>query len=710
MRWASQVIFGRWHHALRLAAAVTAIIALYTTDAAAAVPTGGRTWEMVSPTAPMSARMFVVRPMSDDSDRFVYSTISPFPGSEAGPIFTFVATERGQAGWINTPVSLPYSIDSSQGVFFQLLPIFPAAFSKDLHSVAWLSTVPLTPEGPPENQFGLYRKSKEKTPEFIAKVGQGALVFGYPGFVDIASDGSRVIFTTKEHLLASDAGRTSGSSIYEWDGSTLHLVDVDSGGSLLSECGADLSHANGMSASAKLVFFTIPGECGGIEKESVYVRNLEAGTTTRISSSNCTRVDCDGPQDATFATATRDGSLAFITTKQQLTNEDHDEGTDLYRYDVNAHGLTLISGGSSEASGEVIPGQIYPSDDGTRVYFLGSGQVLPGESTSGTKLFLADSGGVHLVAELQYATKPEVQVSANGTRVVFTTEGRLLPSDTDSKLDVYLYDANQENLTHLSIGPTGGNGSSTAFISSLVERPEFQTTGDSQPFYAIDGSGERIIFSTTEALVPEDINEKLDVYEWWNGQLGLISSGQDEFDSGFVGVSRDGRSALFVTNASLSPADVDGGNRDFYIARLEGGFPEEEAEEGCDVKLCPAAPREPVVRPAPKTLSPSAQSSGRIRVIGIRSKKAGVVGASTVVLAEVPAPGLVSASVWVRQGGRKIVLATGTAGAVRAGKVRIDLRLTRAGRKSLHGMPQRGRLTVEEGSSMVSQSVKMDLG
>jgi hypothetical protein len=692
-------------------AAGVVVSATFVPKAEAALPAGGRSWELVTDAEPTSARTFSVWAMNEDDERFAYSTFGPAPGSESGPFVTFRVAERGQTGWTNRPLSMPYSVFEDNEILYDLEPLVPAAFSADLHTGAWISSMPLTQDAPPEKEFGLYRKTDGQAPEFIAKVGTGAFTFAYPGFVDIAKDGGRVIFTTEEHLLAADAGRSSGESIYAWDGATrsLQLLDVDNGGNLLSPCGAHVSQANGMSATADLVFFTVPACEGNVAK--VYVRDLTTDTTTQVSASECARIDCNAAQDATFVGATSDGSAAFITTKQQLTDEDHDEAADLYRYDVATGELTLLSGGSAEASGEVLQEQVYPSDDGSRVYFRGTGEVIHGESSTGEKMFLADAGGVRFVAQISFPTKPEIQVSADGTRALFVTQTQLLPSDTDSQQDVYLYDAGQEAVTQISTSPSGGNGPYAALFSSPIERPELETMGDFEPFFAIDGSGEHLFFYTAEALVPEDVNEKVDVYEWSNGQLGLISSGEDGFDSGFAGVSRNGRTVLFVTNASLLPADRDGGNRDFYVARVGGGFPEEEGEEGCDVKLCPVSQREQLVRPTPKSLSPSAgEGGGHIRVIRVGSKKAGVVGRSTAVLAEVPRPGLVSASVWVRDGGKRVVLAAGSAHATRPGKVRIELRPTRSGQNSSAAHIRKGLLTVKEGDSMISQAVKLDLG
>jgi hypothetical protein len=645
--------------------------------------------------------------MGADGDKFAYSTFGPFPGSDAGPFGDWVIAERGTTGWTSTPISFPYSIYEMEEPILDLMPIFPAAFSGDLHTVLWLASVPLTPDGPPEGELALYRKAPGEEFEFVAWIGSGVTFF-YGGFADIASDGGRVVFTTKRHLLPADAGRTEGASIYAWENGSLELVDVDNGGALLSTCGTQLSTANGMSVSADLVFFTVPAACAGVAK--VYVRDLETGTTTQISASQCTRVDCNPPAGATFQGAVRDGSVAFLTTEQQLTNDDHDVARDLYRYETGTGELTLLSGGSDEAEGEVNSRLVFPSEDGGSVYFRATGEVVPDEATTGEKLFLADSSGLRLVAEATFPPRAEVQLSADGTRAVFVTKSNALPSDTDSQSDVYLFDADEESLTRVSTGPSGGNGLYSAAIDSPVKRPEFETMGDERPYYAIDADGERIFLWTEEQLIPEDTNAKVDVYEWWNGDLGLISSGDGDFDTGFVGASRDGRSVLIVTNSTLIPADVDGGNRDFYIARLEGGFPEPEEPSTCADVLCPGPPRGELTRPVPASMAAIPRKSSRLRLIRVRSEAGNAVGRSTVVLAAVPRPGFVSASVWIRRGGRKVVLAAGSTGAVRPGRVRIDLRLTRSGGRSSDAQAPKGHLTVKAADSTVTRSVKLRLG
>jgi hypothetical protein len=76
-----------------------------------------------------------------------------------------------------------------------------------------------------------------------------------------------------------------------------------------------------------------------------------------------------------------------------------------------------------------------------------------------------------------------------------------------------------------------------------------------------------VFFSTEASLVPQDTNGVLDVYEWHEGEISLLSSGQDPLPSDFLGASPDGANVFFGTHARLVPADTSGGGN-VYDARV----------------------------------------------------------------------------------------------------------------------------------------------
>jgi len=654
---------------------------------------------------PSSSRVLGNRPLGDDADRLVYSTVGPPPGSPSGALFGYDTSVRGSSGWLSTPLGYPYDIESTN-IFAVFAPAEPVSFSEDLRTRLWASLSPLTPDGPPEGETALYREVEGQPLELISEVGSiGPLE--YPGFAGLSSDGGTIVFDTRKHILPADAARTRGTSIFAWKSGNLQEVDVDSGGALLSTCGAEISNANGMALSGRRVFFSVPARCNGTEK--VYLRDLEAETTVEVSASQCARVDCNAAADVKYAGATPDGSFVYMTTTQQLTGDDEDSKRDLYAYEVATGELTLLSGGSPAAAGEVESVVAFPSENPGRVYFAARGELLPGESGSGEKLFLADGSGIHFVAEASiplFAEEQQIQLTPDGRRALFVTAAKLLPGDTDSQADAYLYDADEEALTRISTGPSGGNGAFPASITapSPLNLHGFEA-GDLRPYIAIDTTGDRTFFTTEEPLVPEDTNGEFDVYEHAHGATEMITPGNLPFKSDFAGASRDGRTVLFATNADILPGDRDGNARDLYAARLGGGFPEAQ-QSGCDPASCPLPETPRLSRGAPPSTAPIVRRRRRLRVLRVaRRPRRGAIR----VVVMLPAPGLLAGRLWIRRGRRRIVLGRGRVGVARPGRTRLALRLRRFVRRRAGRRPRRVHLTVRGGRERVSRVVKVRL-
>jgi len=208
------------------------------------------------------------------------------------------------------------------------------------------------------------------------------------------------------------------------------------------------------------------------------------------------------------------------------------------------------------------------------------------------------------------------------------------------------------------------------------------------------------------------VDSKLDVYEWTGGQLGLVTPAAGDADSKFGGASRDGRTVIFGTSETLTPADEDGGDTDFYAARLGGGFPEPEQSSACDGASCARPSHPPLARRTPNSTNLPARHRGRIRLRGIRSPGAGnAVDGGTTLLVSVPTPGLVSASVWVHRGGKKVLLLRGREGVVKPGRVRVRLHLKAAGRGGAAADIRKAQLRVTEGGALAaSRVVRIGLG
>jgi hypothetical protein len=82
-----------------------------------------------------------------------------------------------------------------------------------------------------------------------------------------------------------------------------------------------------------------------------------------------------------------------------------------------------------------------------------------------------------------------------------------------------------------------------------------------------------VFFTTRAALVLNDANGRMDVYEWEGGVPQLISSGIGAFDSGLLTASSDGVDVDFFTHDKLAPEEDDNGAQmRIYDARSGGGF------------------------------------------------------------------------------------------------------------------------------------------
>ncbi len=676
------------------------VVASVVPSAASAAPTEGRAWELVTPREPTAAIVSSLAYVSPTGDRAAYSSIGPIPGSPSGDLISINIATRDPSGWTNTALGFPYSI-FAEGP--NLLASVPAVFSRDLSTAIWLSSVPLVSGGPPEGNFGIYRPTSSGPPALIADIGDQQ-----PRFVRASDDVTHVVFPGSTHLLPADAGRASGSSIYESSGSALSMVDVDSAGDALSSCGSEISGANAVSSSGERIFFTNPaaGEpCGELSR--VYLR--EGGSTIDVGDSECTRPDCGPEEGIGFAGATPSGSAAFLVTSQQLTNADTDSMPDLYRYDVEAAQLELLSGGP-DLGGSAVGEALVPSVDGSRVYFYALGRLIPElGSESEANLYMADGSGLHFLASLLSTTS--IEVDRDGESALLATAAALDPVDTDGLVDVYRYDLDADAFTWLSRGYEE-NGPYEASISP-TDTSLFTWLPPREP-NALSEDGLRSFFSTAERLVTEDVDGVEDVYEWNSGKLELISAGTGAFASELAGASADGGTVFFKTAASLLAADRDGGEHDLYAARIGGGLSEPVSPPTCAGSACESPQGGRLARPAPASLKGKRDGKrGRLRIAAL---KAGIARSIVTrggfrVEAFVPSPGRVSIKGVTSHGGRPRTVATGLVGATRAGDVSIWLSVATSVRQRLRrGGTLSVRLILRQGESSVARVVRLKAG
>ncbi len=424
--------------------------------------------------------------------------------------------------------------------------------------------------------------------------------------------------------------------------------------------------ANTVSGNGERIYFqnAVNNEdfpAGGCDTAACDLYMREDGATTfHVAASECS-VSCgmDFSFDR-FLWANPAGEVALFVSCAKLTNESSDPRTcdedladetgmdaKLYRWDRGgAPGNRLIdlsvdhepADGSQPKAVDLIGA----STDGDIVYFVAGGQIVSGAPTGpGMKLYrwrwnggspsvdyLAPylsaqptgfvnnssvSSGTATISNRilsdPNANRFHVRVTPDGKYLVIQTKLALDPvGDRDTDADLYRWEEAGGWLCvscQLPGVPSAGHVSSIE--PNLTFNALFHEYVGQEPEHTISDDGQRIFFSTPDALVPEDVNgvasgcpvanellyDRLyscqDVYEWHDGTVSLISSGTGSKPFVLMGATQSGEDVFFTTAERLVGWDADNGI-DIYDAHVGGGYPEPPAQPPtCEGEACRGA-------------------------------------------------------------------------------------------------------------------------
>jgi hypothetical protein len=337
-------------------------------------------------------------------------------------------------------------------------------------------------------------------------------------------------------------------------------------------------------------FFTVPTNKAGTE---IAPESYEGRLYMRLDGHATVQLDVpETPAPTEFAAAhfddaSADGTRAFFSTTQALTEEAVQGSENIYMYDANAeadHHLTLVNKGVTSGSAAISG----ISRDGHYVYFFMSSDHFPSVGgSSSAQLYLWHDGEIVFVGSvpglneeltnspLQSQSYPsQVRVSPDGRHLLFGAFGSLLSvAGGSSKRRLYIYSADTNTLQCASCTPSAAGGfAATTYSQSVVGglRPSIEHVSN-----ALATDGRYSFFTTQEALLPEDTNGVSDAYVFdaASDRVHLLSSGTSPDHSYFLDASSDGSDVFIDTAQRLSGWDVDG-NYDLYDARVDGGFPE----------------------------------------------------------------------------------------------------------------------------------------
>jgi hypothetical protein len=555
-----------------------------------------RAYEQVSPVEkqgdagyyPFGPQLFNAKASATRDGSVMFTSHEPMPGSLSGTLENLYLTTRGTNGWTYKGIAPTVTPVPGGGT----LPHYRAVSGDLTKSILVAQTPPLAAGTEPDVD-NLYAENNETGTFTLLTPAQGGdnssrqLI----NFVGASSDFSRVFLLSAVPLLPESPPEAANiDQIYEFADGQLHLAGIAPDGSVLAEAvpvgGEGLFRGfNAVSEDGSRVYFN------SSSGEKLFVR-VDGDRTTQVNESKRAVPD-EAAQGATFWSATSDGNEAFFTSRNALT-EDANTGKDsegktnytganLYRFNLTNEGLTDLSVDTNpldaETGAEVL-GVVGASDDGSYVYFVARGDLAEGAARGANNLYLWHGGAVKFLATLAGSDEgnwtsfmPSItsRVSSDGRHVLLSSAARLTSYDNTDAVsgapdtEIYRYSAETSTFECMSCNADGSQPRESTTLTTLNVNAT-----EALPNYMSE-NGEVVAFVSREALVPQDTNGLPDVYEYRDGSLNMISTGNTQFEAQFGDLSPDGTDLYFSTVERLLPTDIDN-YADLYDARKGGGF------------------------------------------------------------------------------------------------------------------------------------------
>jgi hypothetical protein len=414
---------------------------------------------------------------------------------------------------------------------------FNAAFqgiSADGSHVIFQTSEPLV-AGDTDTSTDVYERFGGTTTLVSAGQINGNLAF-QAQFRGISTDGSRIWFSTQEPLVSSDTD--ANLDVYERSGGVTTRVSAGQ----INGNGAIDTTFDGASADGTRVFFETTEPLVSNDTDvnfDIYERS--GGTTKRVSLG---QINGNGAFNASFAGLSVDGDRVFFNSAEPLVGNDTDAVGDVYE---RSNGSTKrVTVGQINGNGAFAQNFRGASDDGSRVFFSTTEKLVSNDTDALADVYQRSDGVTRKVSAGQINGNGLFDsffsgTSAEGSRVFFRTAEKLVSGDTDGSDD--LYQRSDGTTKRVSAGQINGNG---AFNANLARA-------------STDGA--RVIFTTSEPLVPADTDTSQDLYQRFDGQTTLISAGQingNGVATVFIaGASADAKRVFFTTPEQLVPGDTD---------------------------------------------------------------------------------------------------------------------------------------------------------
>ncbi len=378
----------------------------------------------------------------------------------------------------------------------------------------------------------------------------------------------------------------------------------------------------------------------GVDGYGIYIQRDGAPTVEATKETGVAKLPAPQPYNLIYRGAAADDSRVFYTSNSRLTPDSGASATasaggiggdpgdaDLYVYDLAANkvrditprldGGTYPSVDPASADQARVQGVLANSDDGKVIYFVAKAKYdtapnpqgqLPREGDD--NLYMAKLGDdldgpieLRFIGSLSAkdvgdwfggwaSTSGDAHInqgktalaSPDGQTLGFASYRSLTGQPLGGTEQLFVYDAEAGRLECASCPADGSLP--TADVNSYFDSVSGSDQADWQGPLSIRrwvSSDGAVFFTTKTSLLAADQNVVDDVYEYRDGVLSLISSGQSTADSRLSNASPDGSTVVFNTQAALASRDKEPGIPKLYAARVDGGFPYTPPTPPCDV-------------------------------------------------------------------------------------------------------------------------------
>lgn len=305
------------------------------------------------------------------------------------------------------------------------------------------------------------------------------------------------------------------------------------------------------------------------------------------------------------------------------------------------HLVDVSKGEVGPANGPRVQGVVAISANGSHVYFVAKGKLTGADTIAGRapetaepmegayNLYDYSEGHLRFVADFapsdnflqgsvgQWERGTLIaNVTPNGRFLVFKSHGALTPDDTRSEgpSQVYEYDSQAATLKRVSVGDQGFNDNGNSGTgNAVIVGPEKALGAATVPIRSdpsMSDDGSFVFFESPAALAPGALNDVKNgesfkregleglaenIYEYHDGHVSLISDGRDTTPESkllispvqLYGTDISGANVFFSTLDQLVPEDTDT-QRDYYDARVGGGFPAPVSSTPCEAACHPS--------------------------------------------------------------------------------------------------------------------------